>query len=160
MLRSPAHNLSVVLAANVQVMLSFPIKSGSSLLLLSVNVFMFLAALSVCMLDQLSLAPSGIIPYSLQSGPLCTPELLRRDLAAARLVLKVDYGSGILTPELLQQHRLSVLLSEAQWLILVVWESPELFALPALQTGLVKLRAFKIFSCPCSESSYRLLSLT
>lgn len=141
-------------------MLRFPIESGSSLLLLSVNVFTFLAACSVCTLDQLSLAPSGIIPSSLQPGPLCTPELLRRDLAAARLTVNVHYCAGILTPELLQQHRLSASLSEAQLLILVVWESPELFALPALQTGLVKLRAFRIFSCPCSESLYRLLSLT
>lgn len=136
-------------------------KAGSSLSYhYQLVFFMFLAVLSVCTLDQLSLAPSGIIQRSLQPGPLCTPELLRRDLAAARVVVKVDYSLGILTSELLQQHGLSVLLSEAQLLILLVWESPELFALPALQTGLVKLGGFDIFFCPCYESSYRLLSLT
>lgn len=79
---------------------TFSGKAGGSLSLRFQMVFLlsWLPSL-VCMLDQLSVAPTGIIRLACSLVPLAHLELLQRDLSAAKIMVKVHYSLGILASE-------------------------------------------------------------
>lgn len=71
-------------------------------LALSDNISTRLVALSCLHVGPAAICPHWDNPSRLQSGPLCTPELLQRVLTDAKIMVKLENSLSILASETLQ----------------------------------------------------------